>query len=149
MALAPSLRVLARVLPAFTYLAVLDVEVGAARQEVLEDFVARFVGDDDARLLGIPLGAELGDLLLDVAGILVDLFLKGGAGDDILIAHIAVVLGDDGVGEGVEGGYGAVGGHHVAHLYDSSEPFRISMRFSWAMMRRRAGASPWALITLA
>ncbi len=99
-------------------LAVLDVEVGAAREEVGHDLVARLVGDDYARLLGVALGRELGDLLLDVARFLVDLLLQGGTGDDVLVADIAVVLGDDRVGEGIESGERAVGRDDVAGLHD-------------------------------
>ena len=99
-------------------LAVLDVEVGAAGQEVGHGLVARLVGDDYARLLGVALGGELRDLLLDVARLLVDLLLEGGSGDDVLVADVAVVLGDDRVGEGVEGGQRAVGRDDVARVHD-------------------------------
>src|SRR5208283_3396467 len=99
-------------------LAVLGVEVGAARQEVGHDLVARLVGDDYARLLRVSLGREFGDLLLDVARLLVYLLLEGGAGDDVLVADVAVVLGDYRVGERVESGQGAVRRHYVAGVHD-------------------------------
>ena len=110
--------------------AFLHVEIGLARQVVARDFVGfvlpagrvlrrrRRVDHDDARLQ--RLGRHLGDLLLHLAGVGVDLFLEVRAGDvarhDVLEPHPPRHLGDDRLRERVEVGNGLIRRHHLAHL---------------------------------
>ena len=72
---------------------VVDVEDGARRQVVASEFVARFVGDEDARLLYVQV--QVGDDAFDISRLHIVPLFKRRSDDDVFEVHIAVAFSDD------------------------------------------------------
>ena len=86
-------------------IALRDVQVGGPRQ-IVDRLVAVVGLHHDARLQGLR--REFGDLLLDLAGVLVDLLAQRGAQHDVVEPHRAGHLGDDRLRERVEVSHGLI-----------------------------------------
>ena len=95
--------------------AILDVQVRLPRQIVAGHLLIVIVDQQQPRLQRLE--GELGDLLFDLAGVLVDLFLERGAKHDVLEAHLARRLGDDRLRKRVEVGDRLVRRYHLADLH--------------------------------
>ena len=106
-----------------------DVQIGGARQ-IVDSLMSVLGLHDESRLQGLR--RKLGDLLLDLAGILVDLLAQRGAQHDVVEPHRAAHLGDDGLGERVEVRHGFVlgddllGPHHQFGAVADVDAARLS-----------------------